>query len=52
MKKIEKNKLCYYCLGCNKLELEYFTGINRCSNFAPAIKKWQEKYNNELRKKG
>lgn len=52
MKEIEKNKLCYYCLSCNKLELEHFTGINRCENFIPAIKNWQEKYNNELGKKG
>lgn len=52
MKEIKKNKLCHYCLGCNKLELESFTGVYRCNNFIQAIKNWREKYNDELRKKG
>lgn len=48
MKKIEKNKLCHYCLGCNKLELESFNGVYRCNNFVPGIENWQEKYRNAI----
>ena len=52
MKEIKKNKLCHYCLGCNKLELESFNGVYRCNNFIQAMENWREKYNDELRKKG
>lgn len=44
-------KLCQFCLGCNKLELEYFIGINRCNNFIPAVENWQEIYRNNLSNK-
>ena len=33
MKQIDKNKLCYRCAGCNRLELENFEGIYRCNHF-------------------
>lgn len=25
--------ICLYCLGCNRLELEDFEGVNRCGSF-------------------
>lgn len=33
MKQIGKDKLCYYCLGCNRLEIPDFLGIMSCKNF-------------------
>ena len=33
MKQIDNKKLCFYCLGCNKLENEYFSGVIQCKNF-------------------
>lgn len=33
MQQIEDNKLCIYCLGCNKLEDEHFEGVMNCKNF-------------------
>lgn len=33
MKQIDKDKKCYSCLGCNKLEQENFNGIYRCENY-------------------
>ena len=30
MKQIDNKKLCLYCLGCNKLEVESFDGVMRC----------------------
>lgn len=30
MKQIDNKKLCFYCLGCNKLEDENFNGVMRC----------------------
>lgn len=30
MKQINKNTVCYRCLGCNKLELEDFKGTYKC----------------------
>lgn len=50
MKQIKKNTLCYYCLGCNRLELEAFNGILRCKNFGAGIENWQEKLREELKK--
>lgn len=44
MIKIESNKfvqllkssLCWDCLGCNKLELTYFTGTKKCKRYVKA----------------
>ena len=47
---LEKDKLCYYCLGCYKLEIENFAGVNRCNNFVTCIENWQEKWREELKK--
>ena len=47
---LEKDKLCYYCLGCNKLEINNFAGVNRCENFETGMDKWQEKWREELKK--
>jgi len=33
MKQFENDKICKYCYGCNKLELEDFNGVVRCNNF-------------------
>lgn len=49
MKQIEKNTLCYYYLGCNKLELEKFNGIMRCKGFVSGGENWQEKLREELK---
>jgi len=50
MKQFSDEKICKYCYGCNKLELENFEGFINCSNFLPADKKWQEKYYEALRR--
>ncbi len=49
-KAIKKDKLCYYCLGCNKLETE-FGGVRNCKNFISGIQNWQDKIREELKKK-
>ena len=33
MEQIKDNKLCFYCLGCNKLGDEQFNGVMNCRNF-------------------
>lgn len=33
MKQFSKDILCYYCLGCNKEELENFDGVMNCKGF-------------------
>ena len=50
MKQLEKDKLCKYCMGCNKLELEQFEGVHNCSNFIQAEPDWREKMWKELKK--
>lgn len=51
MKQIEKNKLCYYCLGCQMQETEEFKLIMRCENFRADRENWQEKLREEMKKK-
>lgn len=36
MKQLEDNKICKYCYGCGKLELESFEGVMYCKNFMRA----------------
>jgi len=50
MKQLEKDKLCCYCMGCNKLLLEQFEGVRQCKNFKQAEPNWQEKMWKELKK--
>jgi len=50
MTQIEKDKLCHYCMGCNKEEMELFEGTRNCKNFTPAIENWQELMIKELKK--
>ena len=50
MKQIDNKKLCYYCLGCNKLEYENFAGVMRCKGFMAGQADWQEKWKEALRK--
>lgn len=49
MKQIEKDKLCYYCTGCNKLEIEQYDGVRNCKNFMPSREDWQEKWKEALK---
>lgn len=50
MKQIEKNTLCYYCLGCNKQEDTDYKPVMRCKNFITGVENWQEKLREELKK--
>lgn len=50
MEQIKKDKLCYYCYGCNKLGTD-FKGVNRCKDFVSAVADYQEKIREELKKK-
>lgn len=43
MKQIEKDMICYYCLGCNRLTQEQFEGVRNCKQFAPDKEEWREK---------
>lgn len=36
MTQFENDKLCKYCLGCNKLEDENFKGTKNCKDFVQA----------------
>ena len=51
MKQIKKDKLCFYCLGCQAEEQEEFKPVMRCKGFVPGIENWQEKLREELKKK-
>lgn len=50
MKQIEKNTLCYYCLGCNKQGSEKYKPVMRCKGFVPGVENWQEKLREGLKK--
>ena len=52
MEQIKKDKLCYYCLGCEAEETEKFIPVIRCKNFAPDREGWQEEIREELKKNG
>lgn len=49
MEQIKKDKLCYYCYGCNKLETD-FKGVSRCKDFVSVVADYQEKIREELKK--
>ena len=49
MKQIDNKKLCFYCLGCNKLESENFAGVMRCNIFIAGYTDWQEKWKEALK---
>lgn len=49
MKQIDYKKLCYYCLGCMKLEDENFDGVMRCNIFIAGYTDWQEKWKEALK---
>lgn len=51
MKQIDKQYLCFYCMGCMKEELETFEPVMRCKNFIPEYADWQEQIRKELKKK-
>ena len=50
MKQIDNKKICFYCLGCNKLESENFAGVMRCKSFMAGQENWQEKWKEALKK--
>lgn len=50
MKQIDNKKLCFYCLGCNKLEEKNFDGIMRCKSFMAGYEDWQERWKEALRR--
>ena len=49
MKQIDNKKLCFWCLGCLKLENENFTGTMRCKGFIPGMENWQEKWKEQTK---
>ena len=49
MKQMDNKKLCYYCLGGEKLSSENFAGVMRCNNFMAGVENWQEKWKEALR---
>lgn len=50
MKQLSDDKICKYCYGCGKLELEQFEGLINCSKFLATDKDWQDKYYKALRR--
>ena len=50
MEQIPKNKLCYYCMGCNQQENSDYKPVNRCNDFMAGIENWQEKLREEQKK--
>ncbi len=51
MKQLERDTVCYYCYGCNRLEQENFKGVRNCKDLMPAVADWQDKIREELKKK-
>ncbi len=49
MKQIDNKKLCFYCLGCEKLSCENFDGVMRCKGFIPGMENWQEKWKEQMK---
>lgn len=49
---LKKDKLCFCCYGCNKLETAEFKGVSRCKDFVSAVADYQEKIREELTKDG
>lgn len=49
MKQIDNKKLCFWCLGCEKLTDETFNGVMRCNNFIAGIENWQERWKEALK---
>lgn len=51
MKQIDNKKLCFYCLGCEKLSDENFNGVMRCKYFVAGMTDWQEKWRSNFNDK-
>ena len=49
MKQIDNKKLCKFCLGCNQLENENFSGVMRCKYFVAGVADWQGKWKEALK---
>lgn len=47
MKQLEDNKICKYCYGCNRLEVQDFEGVISCKYFVQATE--LDKYYKKLR---
>ena len=52
MRQISNKKICFYCLGCNKLEDEEFEGLMRCENIIPSKRNWQDEWKKNLEREG
>lgn len=52
MKQISNKTLCFYCLGCGKLEDEEFEGVVRCGNFTASSNNWQKEWKKNLESEG
>lgn len=48
MKQLQKDKICFWCFGCNRLEEENFEGTRNCKDFLPAKENWQIEYYKKL----
>lgn len=51
MKQIDKDRLCYTCYGCNRLENSDFNGTYRCLNYIKAERGTNESTKNNQNKK-
>ena len=51
MKQLEKDKICYYCRGCNKLEDEKFAGVIKCKYFVTGRDTWYKDYITAIKEK-
>lgn len=50
MSKLKEDKICKYCLGCNKLEDCNFDGVRSCKTFIPGYINWRYMYEKELQR--
>ena len=48
MKQINKDMLCYYCIGCIREEEETFAGVRNCKEFVEVVENWQELLRKEM----
>lgn len=38
MEQIGKDRLCFTCYGCNRLEVDYFNGVYRCKDYEKGVR--------------
>ena len=49
MEQLNNNTLCYYCLGCVKLENAQFKGVRNCKCFIHSSVNWRYEYEKSLK---